>query len=138
MRLFVLSALAMLSIGTAAPQLAAQELGDGTYLCQGGLTTAIKAIDKKWTPLGAETKSFTVTIENDSRTAQINGFDFTCQTKFFEFLGCSTGFYHFAMNINTGRFTYDESYGFIRGETPRGDAETVTKTLGFCTPDKQS
>ena len=128
----------MVSLGAswlfyAAPVMA-QELGDGVYQCQGGLTTAIKALDRQWTPVGSETKSYEVTISEERSKATIAGMEYECRLRFFEFLGCSTGFYHFAMNINTGRFTHDESYGFIRGETPRGDAESVTTTLGFCTP----
>lgn len=125
---------------TASPALADEtaEFGDGTYLCEGGLTTAIKALERQWTPIGQETKNYTVTISGASTAARIEGADYQCQTKFFEFLGCTTGLYHFGMNIHTGRFTYDKSYGFIRGETPSGDAEIVTTTLGFCRPAPKS
>ena len=112
----------------------ASDFGDGIYHCQGELTTAIKALDRQWTPIGSAPKSYQVTISNNSKTAHINGLDYTCTTRFFEFLGCSTGFYHFAMNTTSGRFTFDESYGFIRGETSGGDAEAVTTTLGLCQP----
>ena len=119
---------------TASPVLADEtaEFGDGTYLCEGGLTTAIKALERQWTPVGQETKNYTVTISGASTAARIEGADYQCQTKFFEFLGCTTGLYHFGMNIHTGRFTYDKSYGFIRGEDPRGDAEMVSTSLGIC------
>ena len=112
----------------------AEEFGDGTYICEGGITTGIKALSRQWTPVGQPTKNYLVTIKNNSREAVIEGLDYQCQTQFFEFLGCTTGFYHFGMNINSGRFTYDQSYGFIRGETPGGDAEIITTTLGFCRP----
>ena len=115
----------------------AQELGDGTYDCKGGLTTAIKSLDRQWTPIGHETNDYIVTIKNNSTMAVIDGMEYECQTSFFEFLGCTTGFYHFGMNINTGRFTFDQSYGFIRGETPGGSAEIITTTLGFCTPSAE-
>ena len=117
-----------------APPAFAEEWGDGVYDCQGGLTTAIKALDRQWTPIGADPKSYQVEIFNESQNAKIEGLEYDCQTRFFEYLGCTTGFYHFTMNINNGRFTFDHSYGFIRGETPGGDAEIVTTTLGFCQP----
>lgn len=131
--LSVIRYLAPLAIFMTTPAMA-QELGDGTYFCEGGLTTAIQALDKQWTPVGKVSQNYTVTIEGDSTRAMIDGLDYRCETKFFEFLGCTTGVYHFGMNINTGRFVYDQSYGFIRGETPSGDAEIVTTTLGFCQP----
>ena len=120
-------------LGTAPPDFA-EEWGDGVYDCQGGLTTAIKALDRQWTPIGADPKSYQVEIFNQSQNAKIEGLEYDCQTRFFEYLGCTTGFYHFTMNINNGRFTFDHSYGFIRGETPGGDAEIVTTTLGYCQP----
>ena len=122
-----------ISLCLSVPALA-EELGDGTYLCKGGLTTAMKPLNRKWTPIGQPVKDYEVTISNNSTTARIDGLDYDCKTVFFEYLGCSTGFYHFTMNINNGRFTFDHSYGFIRGETPAGDAETVSTTLGFCAP----
>ncbi|MGC6517367.1 MAG: hypothetical protein ACON49_05005 [Candidatus Puniceispirillaceae bacterium] len=132
----------IISLGSAwlvfAPPVMAQELGDGVYQCQGGLTTSVKALDRQWTPVGAPQKSYEVIISGERSKATIAGVDYECRLRFFEFLGCSTGFYHFAMNINTGRFTHDESYGFIRGETPGGDAEPVTTTLGYCTPLEES
>ncbi len=135
MRIYIF--IMMLLSGLSAPVMA-QELGDGTYLCQGGLTTGIKALERQWTPVGQEPKSYQVIISNNSRNASIGGMEYDCQTRFFEFLGCTTGFYHFGMNINNGRFVYDQSYGFIRGETPGGDAEIVTTTLGYCAPAPQS
>ena len=125
---------------SASPALASEteEFGDGTYLCEGGLTTAIKAVNRQWTPIGQGTENYTVTISEASTAARIEGADYQCQTKFFEFLGCTTGLYHFGMNIHTGRFTYDKSSGFIRGETPSGDAEIVTTTIGFCRPAPKS
>ena len=116
----------------------AEELGDGTYICQGGLTTAIRALDRQWTPVGQAPKNYTVIISHNRKMARINGMEYECQTKFFEFLGCSTGYYHFGMNINNGRFTFDQSYGFLRGETPAGDAEIITTTLGYCAPSPSS
>lgn len=118
---------------SAAPAVS-EEWGDGVYDCQGGLTTAIKALDRKWTPIGSEPKSYQIEIFNQSQNARIEGLEYNCQTQFFEYLGCTTGFYHFTMNINNGRFTFDKSYGFVRGETPGGDAEIITTTLGFCQP----
>ena len=115
----------------------AQELGDGSYFCEGGLTTGIKAVNRQWTPIGQETKNYTVSLKDNLATATIDGMTYGCQTTFFEILGCTTGYYHFSLNITSGRFTFDQSYGFIRGETPGGDAEIITTTLGFCTPDLQ-
>ena len=115
----------------------AQELGDGSYFCEGGLTTGIKAVNRQWTPIGQETKNYKVLITDNLATATIDGMTYGCQTTFFEILGCTTGYYHFSLNLTSGRFTFDQSYGFIRGETPGGDAEMITTTLGFCTPDLQ-
>ena len=115
----------------------AQELGDGSYFCEGGLTTGIKAVNRQWTPIGQDTKNYTVSLKDNLTTATIDGMTYECQTKFFEILGCTTGYYHFSLNLTSGRFTFDQSYGFIRGETPGGDAEIITTTLGFCTPDLQ-
>ena len=134
--LFLCGLIAVASAPATADETTA--FGDGTYLCEGGLTTAIKAIDRQWTPIGQATEDYTIIISDDSTAAQIEGAAYQCQTTFFEFLGCTTGLYHFSMNIHNGRFTYDKSYGFIRGETPSGDAEIVTTTLGFCQPAPQS
>lgn len=112
----------------------AQEFGDGTYICEGGLTTGMQALDRQWTPVGQVPKNYVVTLSDDSTKAVIEQMDYDCKTTFFEFLGCTTGLYHFGMNINNGRFIFDQSYGFIRGETPGGDAEIVTTTLGYCRP----
>ena len=112
----------------------AKELGDGTYLCEGGLTTGIQSLDRQWTPVGQVPNSYVVTLSGNSTKAVIEKMEYQCQTRFFEFLGCTTGLYHFGMNINNGRFIFDQSYGFIRGETPGGDAEIVTTTLGYCRP----
>ena len=129
MRYFVFLLLSVLIIPHNA---SAQEMSDGTYVCKGGLTTAIKSVDRLWTPIGKAPQDYQVTLSDQLSKAQINGMDYTCRLRFFEFLGCSTGFYHFTVNINSGRFTYDQSYGFIRGETPGGDAEEITTTLGYC------
>ena len=118
--------------------LMAQELGDGTYLCEGGISTGLKALNRQWTPVGAPVKDYLVVISDNSQKAEIDGMSYDCQTRFFEFLGCTTGLYHFGMNLTNGRFIFDQSYGFIRGETPGGDAEIVTTTLGFCAPAPQS
>ena len=134
--LFIASLMALLAAPASAVEAGA--FGDGTYLCEGGLTTAIKAVERQWTPIGQTTKDYTITISGASTMARIEGADYQCQTKFFEFLACTTGLYHFGMNIHSGRFTYDKSYGFIRGETPSGDAELVTTTLGFCRPAPKS
>ena len=122
----------LLPLLLASHSVSAQEMSDGTYDCTGGLTTGIKALDRLWTPIGKDTQNYQVTLSNNLQMAQINGMEYDCKLRFFEFLGCSTGFYHFAVNINSGRFTFDQSYGFIRGETPGGDAEEVTTTLGYC------
>ena len=118
----------------SAQNASSTQLGDGNYFCEGGLTTGIKALDRQWTPVGQPTINYVVTIFDDSSKARINGMEYDCQTRFFEYLGCTTGFYHFGLNITNGRFVYDQSYGFIRGETPGGDAEIITTTLGFCAP----
>ena len=111
---------------------------DGHYLCQSGVTTALKALDRTWTPVPAQPLQFDLHISNDGQTAKIEKQDYDCKLMFFEILTCSTGIYHFAVNTNTGRFTYDKSYGFIRGEDPRGDAEMVTTSLGICRPLTES
>lgn len=120
---------------TISSPLMAQELGDGSYFCKGGLTTGMKAVNRQWTPIGQETKNYNVSLFDNLSKAQIDGMDYACQTQFFEILGCTTGYYHFSLNLTSGRFIFDQSYGFIRGETPAGDAEIVTTTLGFCLPD---
>ncbi len=65
----------------------AQELGDGSYFCEGGLTTGMKAVNRKWTPIGQETKNYTVLLKDNLTTATIDGMTYQCQTKFFEILG---------------------------------------------------
>ena len=112
--------------------LANDEAIDGYYLCQSGLTTAVKALDRQWTPIPAEPLEFELQIKDDGQKALIEKQEFDCNLMFFEILSCSTGIYHFSVNTSTGRFTYDKSYGFIRGEDPRGDAEMVTTSLGIC------
>ena len=116
----------------------AEEMGDGHYQCQTGLASAFRAIDRQWTPIGARAATHQLEIKDDLSAAVIDGLDYECRLTFFEFLGCTTGFYHFSMNINSGRFTFDKSYGFIRGETPAGDAEEVSTSLGVCVPDTKS
>ena len=112
--------------------LADDEAIDGYYTCQSGLTTAVKALDRHWTPIPADPLEFKLEIKGDGQKALIEKQEFDCNLMFFEILSCSTGIYHFSVNTNTGRFTYDKSYGFIRGEDPRGDAEMVTTSLGIC------
>lgn len=112
--------------------LADDEAIDGYYQCQSGLTTAVKALDRQWTPIPAEPLQFELQIKDDGQKALIEKQEFVCNLMFFEILSCSTGIYHFSVNTSTGRFTYDKSYGFIRGEDPRGDAEMVTTSLGIC------
>ena len=38
--------------------------------------------------------------------------------KLLEFLGCTTGFYHFGMNINTGRFTFRSAMDLSEARLP--------------------
>lgn len=128
-KLYHIACASLLFVATPA---VSEEWGDGVYDCQGGLTTAIKALDRQWTPVGSDPQSYQVEIFDQSQKARIEGLEYDCQTQFFEYLGCTTGYYHFTMNINNGRFTFDHSYGFVRGETPGGDAEIITTTLGFC------
>ena len=123
---------------TITPPVHAEEMGDGHYQCQTGLASAFRAIDRQWTPIGARASTHQLEIKDDLSAAVIDGLDYECRLTFFEFLGCTTCFYHFAMNINSGRFTFDKSYGFIRGETPAGDAEEVSTSLGVCVPDTKS
>lgn len=111
---------------------------DGHYQCQSGVTTALKALDRRWTPIPVEPLQFELHISKDGQIARIEKQDFDCHLMFFEILTCSTGIYHFSVNTSTGRFTYDKSYGFIRGEDPRGDAEMVTTSLGICRPLTES
>lgn len=132
MHLFIMIMGALLLMLQTA--LAEDETIDGHYLCQSGVTTALKALDRTWTPIPAQPLEFDLNIANDGQKAVIEKLDFDCDLMFFEILSCSTGIYHFSVNISTGRFTYDKSYGFIRGEDPRGDAEMVTTSLGVCRP----
>lgn len=107
---------------------------DGHYQCQDGVATGLTSLDRVWTPTGAAPQSLDIVIADNASRAVIEKIEFNCQIVFFEILACTTGFYHFSVNVSTGRYTYDKSYGYIRGEDPRGDAEAVTTSLGVCRP----
>ena len=122
---------AFLSLFPASLALADDDL-DGRYLCQSGVVTALQSIDRIWQPASQEPHNFELLISQNGSQARIEKIDYECRIVFFEILSCTTGYYHFAVNTKTGRFTYDKSYGFIRGEDPRGDAEMVSTSLGIC------
>ena len=105
---------------------------DGRYQCRDGVATGLTSLDRVWTPTGAPAQSLDLLIADNASRAVIEKIEFDCRIVIFEILACTTGFYHFSVNVSTGRYTYDKSYGYIRGEDPRGDAEPVTTSLGIC------
>ena len=124
--------LACFTISISVKMAQADDDLDGHYLCQSGAITALQSVDRIWQPAIKEPANFALSISQNGTQARIEKIDYECRIVFFEILSCTTGYYHFAVNTKTGRFTYDKSYGFIRGEDPRGDAEIVSTSLGIC------